>query len=1067
MSVRAPRHIAHGHGASAARACVIAVLPVNRTLAGVLRLPAGCVVAGAGHRSGEGGAGMDKGLPGRSRHAFFDRRCTLLRPLLCLLALLAVPAHADLGDSARIPLHRWSWQTWSSEAGLPQISGKALALDHEGVMWVGTENGLARFDGSRFEVFTPGNTPQLSSAWITRLMVDREGRVWIGNLRNVAVYADGRFIGSDELGEVSALAQTGDGEVLVGAGRLYHAGVDGGQLLLQAEDTVGAVSALLAAPARGLWIAERAGWLRHRDDSGETLRPLPAELARVTALAWYDDTLWLGGEGGLYRFDGDRFQPVNFAAASQPVQAMAIDPRGCLWIASHGDVYRRHSHGGMETVASQAAHAFPWVMAFLPTEDGIWMGSLYHGLRYYWLPPVQRLGHEEGLQDPSLWAVIADGDGILIGTDAGVARWDGRRFREVLPPSALPHPAAYSVLRDRNGRIWAGTRSGLARFDPATGSTTGFERTRGTQINGLHEDDDGRIWIASATGLFRHPGGDAGDIEEVNANGLLSGMRIRAIERGSDGELWLATESGLFVLNGTHAEPVTGTGIDGAFVTSVRVLADGKVVVGTYDRGIAVRGRDGLWSQHSIATGLPSDTVFSMHALGDGVLVSYSSGAYGWHVPDTGQATPAYRMFVYDFGDRPGRSRIRCCNGGGNDKGTIHLGAFWLPTLNGLVRVPLDIQPMPTPVVDVLDINGRKADADDVRLAVGERQLAVHFRSIDYRYGFLQQFRYRLQGVDAGWIETPSRDPITYAQVPPGRFRFEMQARLPFRPWGKMAAVQIDVPPRFVETWTFRTLMAIAAMVLLAVLMRWRERRLRQQKERLEALIATRTGELAQANRRLGELNQVLNEASLSDPLTGLGNRRHLLNVVAAKQEDVRRAWQDGATSPVLGLMVIDIDHFKQINDALGHLAGDTVLSRIARLLGRLVGEEDGLARWGGEEFVVVTCVDRVEDLLDYAECLRRAVEAEAIEVTPQRQVTASIGVAAWPTAATQLDRHDWTVSLGLADFALYRAKVSGRNRSALIKVTGVAPEAWPERPDAGTVREWLETGRAELHLRP
>src|SRR5690606_20310413 len=130
----------------------------------------------------------------------------------------------------------------------------------------------------------------------------------------------------------------------------------------------------------------------------------------------------------------------------------------------------------------------------------------------------------------------------------------------------------------------------------------------------------------------------------------------------------------------------------------------------------------------------------------DGVLVSYSSGAYGWHVPDTGQATPAYRMFVYDFGDRPGRSRIRCCNGGGNDKGTIHLGAFWLPTLNGLVRVPLDIQPMPTPVVDVLDINGRKADADDVRLAVGERQLAVHFRSIDYRYGFLQQFRYRLQG---------------------------------------------------------------------------------------------------------------------------------------------------------------------------------------------------------------------------------------------------------------------------------------------------------------------------------
>src|SRR5690606_13872806 len=119
------------------------------------------------------------------------------------------------------------------------------------------------------------------------------------------------------------------------------------------------------------------------------------------------------------------------------------------------------------------------------------------------------------------------------------------------------------------------------------------------------------------------------------------------------------------------------------------------------------------------------------------------------------------------------------------------------------------------------------------------------------------------------------------------------------------------------------------------------------------------------------------------------------------------------------------------------------------------------------EEFVVVATVAAAEDLLDYAERLRRAVEAEDIDVTAQRKVTASIGVAAWPTAATQFDRHDWTVSLGLADFALYRAKVSGRNRTALIKVTGVAPAAWPERPDAATVREWLETGRAELHLRP
>ncbi len=999
---------------------------------------------------------------GRRRH----RRLSLL---LGLLSLLVVCAHARATESVRVPLHRWSWQTWSSEAGLPQISGKALALDHEGVMWVGTENGLARFDGSRFDVFTPGNTPQLSSAWITRLMVDREGRVWIGNLRNVTVYTGGRFIGSDELGEVTALAQSDDGGILVGGDRLYHASIDGDRLLTDAGDEAGAVSALLAAPAQGLWIAERGGWLRHRDGAGETVRKLPAALSRVAALAWHDDTLWIGGEGGLFRFDGATFSPVEFAAAAQPVQAMAIDPRGCLWIASLGDVYRRHAHGDMETVASQAAHAFPWVMAFLPTEDGIWMGSQYHGLRYYWLPAVQRLGRDEGLQDPSLWAVVADGDGLLVGTDAGVARWDGASFNEVVPASVLPHPGAYSVLRDRHRRIWVGTRSGLARFDPATGRTVTYDAMRGAQINGLREEADGFVWIASAIGLFRHRGGDVGDIEEVNANGILSRVRIRAIERGIDGELWLGAESGLFVLNGTHAEPVndTGTGIDGAFVTSIRVLDDGKVVVGTYDRGIGVRGLDGTWSQHSVATGLPSDTVFNLQPVTDGVLVSFSSGAYAWPVPDTGTATPAYRMQVHDIGDRPGRSRIRCCNGAGNDKGAIHLGAYWLPTLNGLVRAPLDTAPPVPPAIELLDVNGRRPGSGDMHLDAGERELTIQFRSIDYRHGPLLQFRHRLHGVDSDWVDTPSREQITYAQLPPGRFRFAIQARLPFQPWSEPTSLRVEVPRDFMETWTFKALVLLLASVLLVLLVRARERLLRQQKERLEQLIATRTGELALANRRLGELNQVLNEASLSDPLTGLGNRRHLLKVVAERQQAIRRAWQDGATTPVLGLIVVDIDHFKQINDALGHLAGDAVLIRIARLLARVVGEDDGLARWGGEEFVVVATVAAAEDLLDYAERLRRAVEAEDIDVTAQRKVTASIGVAAWPTAATQLDRHDWTVSLGLADFALYRAKVSGRNRTALIKVTGVAPAAWPERPDAATVREWLETGRAELHLRP
>lgn len=1024
---------------------------------------------------------MDDTWPGCGEPARANRR-HVRHAVVILLARLAVLMAAsgvwaamaatvhDGGPGSDPPLHRWSWQTWSTESGLPQISGKAIAKDHDGLIWVGTENGLARFDGGRFEVFMPGTTPQLAASWITRLMVDRDGRVWIGTLRNVAVFADGRFLGSDDLGEVTALAQADDGGILVGGDRLYRATVGGDRLLVTQDPAdAGAVMALLADPVGGgLWIGERSGRLRHRLDGRDRLLALPSGLSRIAALVRLGDALWLAGDTGLFRLEGDGFVPVALtpSGAGGAVQALAAADDGTLWIASHGNLYRRFGDGRVEAIGSQVAHAFPWVVALLPTADGVWMGSQYHGLRYYWLPVVQRFGGEDGLHDPSLWSFATDGDGLLVGTDDGVAAWDGFRFHELVPGRRLPHPAAYSVLRDRQGRLWVGTRAGMVVFDAGLERARLFDELRGAQVNGLVEHEDGSVWIASAAGLFRHPAA-GGALEHVNVNGILSGYRIRALAWTPDGVAWIGTESGLFRYHGSYVEQIVGTGMDGAFVTSVRALDDGRVIVGSYDRGMAVGWPDGRWRHHTEASGLPSDTAFNLQVVADGVLVSFADGVYHWPLPDADAPTPPFRMLIHDIGDRPGRSRTRCCNGAGNDKGIVHQGAYWLPSLNGAVRVPLDTAVAAAPKVAILAVNDMAPGPAEVVLDTARRNLSLRFHSVDFRDGFRLRYRHRLIGVDPDWVDTRSRDSVTYPQLPPGRFRFEVQARLPYQPWGEPAAIQIRAPPRFVESWAFRSLLLLVLLAVVFALIRWRERVLRQQKQKLEHIVTVRTSELALANLRLGELNQVLVEASLTDPLTGLRNRRHLLQRMSAMQSDVRAAWRAGSTRPVLGVVVIDVDHFKRINDALGHMAGDAVLCRIARLLGRIVGDDDELARWGGEEFVVATMAASGEDLLVFAERLRLAIAAEAIEVTAAHRVTASVGVAAWPASAAALDRHDWTVSLGLADIALYRAKASGRNRSALIVFPGIGPEAWPERPDTATVRRWLDEGRAELHLRP
>jgi diguanylate cyclase (GGDEF)-like protein len=181
---------------------------------------------------------------------------------------------------------------------------------------------------------------------------------------------------------------------------------------------------------------------------------------------------------------------------------------------------------------------------------------------------------------------------------------------------------------------------------------------------------------------------------------------------------------------------------------------------------------------------------------------------------------------------------------------------------------------------------------------------------------------------------------------------------------------------------------------------------------------------VAVQNARLHEQTVAL---SITDPLTGIPNRRHLFQQLEA---EVNRARRYG--TPV-SLVMIDIDHFKHLNDAAGHRAGDVALKQVTTALKQVVRKVDTLARYGGEEFVVLLPqVDR-EEALEVAEKLRRVVEETAFEhgaVQPGGRVTISVGVATLPTDATEQAR-----LVDAADSALYASKRGGRNR-----VTGFAP---------------------------
>jgi diguanylate cyclase (GGDEF)-like protein len=192
----------------------------------------------------------------------------------------------------------------------------------------------------------------------------------------------------------------------------------------------------------------------------------------------------------------------------------------------------------------------------------------------------------------------------------------------------------------------------------------------------------------------------------------------------------------------------------------------------------------------------------------------------------------------------------------------------------------------------------------------------------------------------------------------------------------------------------------------------WRYVRLRDAWERDHARLTTAAAELALTNRRL-------QEAALSDPLTGLANRRAGLTVLS-------QVWSASVRyGHLLSVIMIDIDHFKSINDAYGHAAGDLVLQQVSQCLRETARREDSVCRWGGEEFLMICPSVGMHECALFAERLRIRVEQTRLQIDGKViQLTISAGVSSWAPDSKHVEQ-----MLVQADVALYEAKNGGRNR--------------------------------------
>lgn len=983
--------------------------------------------------------------------------------LLAVLLALAADTLAALNPERRFS--DLAMDQWTVADGLPQNAVLGLGQDAEGYVWVGTQGGVARFDGVRFEHFDRQRSGGIDTSTPESSFRDSRGRVWFGT-RNGALQLQGdhlqRHVTTGAPQPVQVIGEWPAGRLLFGTPMgLHEKGADGHLLpsALPGQD----ITALLAAD-EGLWVGSNGRLLRLQDREQRSLELPGTPSPRITHLLAQGDTLWIGTAQGLWWLrDGGLPEPYPGSPEllGQPIEALCADSGGSLWLATPQHLFRRHPQNGVDRIDERDFVRNPWIKTcFEDREGNLWLGSHTEGLFRLWDGLITRVTERDGLSEPFVWSLEHDpAGGVLIGSNRGLFRYAEDRVQLLVPPAALPNPAVYE-LAGIGSAVWIGTRSGLRVWqDGRLSRPAGAEAIEGLQINSIVEAE-GNLWVGSSGGLFRAaPGAALTAVAPATLGGTLA--RVRAVLPLDADSALIGTESGLRRVDGdTVTKPAWAVLLRERMVTSFLRLDDGRLLVGSLDAGIVVVGDErALLLEPSLQ--LPATGIWSLRRIDDWVYVSATGGLFRIplsQLPDPRRGKLADRPLSEWVVSMDGRSqsgqRARCCNGGGRSRMLEVNGSLWLPSISGVLRVAAGAlgRPPIAPLVRVeAAFQGERrqfADAGRFVLAEGPRDLRIDYTALHFRNPGALHFDYRLEGFDRDWVSAGERRSAFYTNLPPGEFRFRV--RVTDARGQRIEAgnpMQIVVPPHWHERQDVRLLLVLLALaaILGAVLLALRVQR--QQTLRLQAMVNERTAQLRRVNTRLQQANEALALESQTDALTGLPNRRALFR----QMPELLARHPEGVV-----LALVDLDHFKRINDHHGHAAGDAVLREFANFLRRTTREGDLMARWGGEEFLVVFAglapahaSTRITRLLQDGRALQTGLGDDTA------RPTFSVGWTHHPLGCTA--DSDWAHALELADVALYDAKRRGRNTwSGLVAGPAAAASNMTLEPHCGAHVEAL-----------
>ncbi|MGH9458079.1 MAG: ligand-binding sensor domain-containing protein [Thermoanaerobaculia bacterium] len=942
--------------------------------------------------------------------------------------------------------------------GLSQSSVESIAEDRYGFLWFGTQEGLNRFDGYRFDVYQPSRKRgDLRDGFIRAITPGPRGDLWIGTasgLQHLDV-ATGRFSESVTPPGIGVRLNT----VRVGPdGRLWFAGSNGGLWTRAAEEGALAqpvasdvvapdtrVTAVALDESGTLWIAaDRHLFAGHTSgvDGALSLIATPAlEDAGIIGFIHVESgILWIGRHGAPVL----RFDPKNGATTEYPdlprfVLTFASAGEGRLWIGGRGVgvsrfdpatgeiITYRHEPGMEESLADDDV-----AVVYQDRGGSLWVGAWNGGLSRLDLysqafRSLRNVPGDPGsLPDDDVTRMTEGPDGRLwvMTRDDVLAVGDTRKGSFV----TIPFEGDLTAIAFGGANLFAGTTSGLVELDPTSGrplpareaiKAAGLDRVGIVALAG----GDDHLWVVAEGTLYRLTTA-TGSLQRVD---LPTNDEPTSLYASSPETLWIAHAGGSLSRAefGGGALSVRRVG-DGSLAARGRLSAvaehGGIVWVGAA-RGIGRLGPPGgrvEWVD--LERGMPSRSVASIVPDDEGLLWIATERGITRFDPSTGRAV--------HFGPVQGAQASGYVEGGAarGRSGLLYFAGRGITAFDPQ-RV-LDNPYRPRVVFTALEIlhrpvlpSWRDPDSplstaihasDEVTLGPDAVVFSVEMAAPGVSDPEGVRFVHRLDGFDADWIETNAdRRVATYTRLAPGRYVLRARARTQSGVWSvNEATLRIRILPPWWRTPAAVVLWIVLVALLLASII-------------LEARRRTRVS-VALAEQ------EALRRASVTDPLTGLYNRRFLAEWLKHEVPRILRTHRRSGGSEqdpeFLLFVAADLDNLKQINDEFGHDAGDRAICAVADLLQSHARADDIAVRLGGDEFLfVLRSVDRSR-AAQVVERLRASVDSLELGLESPARATISLGFASFPFVEREVEALTWEQTLQLADRALLHSKRRGRN---------------------------------------